>query len=846
MDLRESSNLAKILVQNASQVTKQKSVVKIWKNQTSGKHLAVQRDLYHYYDPPLVPSDPMPERGEPYVQVAPPALIDRLQRARTELMQLETWGMDSRVFEIRGSRAVYRVSLSSCRPQCTCQDFLHRGKTCKHILFVMVRVLQTPVDNPVLWQSVLLQSELDDLFRNAPSSLQVDFNPTGHLLCPSRLSDTVDESWKERENFGQSSLFKTIGERPLGSFVVSIDRRLPSGRITKSFTYFDSASSFFVRTARCDAKHFHEVIELCVWTKLYFDVEHYVQSDKDPSKITECIFVIKEALLQAFPQTKDRMDALDDVVLLCSSRFVGEGKFKHSYHIIFPMIRFHGTARMKEFVKAMYGDSRLKAFDSRGVAKSMIDAKVYNTNQSFRLIESSKIEDDGVAQVPLQYADKRKAVTMHDLLRTVLTYDDGDDCVRIESDPDSDGPVLTEHPFEPWPHGLSRYFDSTESSAFTWMQFNFGKDGQERLKVMRQHHQQSGYVHFLRVEWRRSLKRYLYAWTKDMEPKAREIHTALRELRGSDLKDFSLGSKINNWGESSWVKSGHLVNDPLLGNLSEAEIDALVLNSSENAEFAENAMAVVADATASGDDDEGPSGEKALMPENATAVVADATGSGDDDECPPSPILWTRWHTCFEDNRPGVTKPSSVRFPRPITCPAPITEDGGPALITEDGGPAPVTEDGGPAPITEDGGPACKSNKLQASILVKEKQPATNIVDLTSTARKEQGAVSTPIKERLLMKETPSSESGHSKRRKLSFGTQSLFKMSSFRKIPNLVRPSAEEWVSQKTDAIPSPSITSPEDVQDFYSHPTNVSITDWLKQPSDELPKDCGEWSCL
>ena len=817
----------------------------------------------------------MPERGEPYVQEAPPALIDRLNRARTELMQLETWGMDSRVFEVRGSRAVYRVSLSSCRPQCSCQDFLRRGKTCKHILFVMVRVLQTPVDNPVLWQSVLLQSELDDLFRNAPSSLQEDFGSTGHLLCPSRLSDTVDESWKERENRGQSSLFKTIGERPLGSFVVSIDRRLPSGRITKSFTYFDSASSFFVRTARCDAKHFHEVIELCVWTKLYFDVEHYVQSDKDPSKITECIFVIKEALLQAFPQIKERMDALDDVVLLCSSRFVGEGKFKHSYHIIFPMIRFHGTARMKEFVKAMYGDSRLKAFDSRGVAKSMIDAKVYNTNQSFRLIESSKIEDDGVAQVPLQYADKRKPVTMHDLLRTVLTYDDGDDCVRIESDPDSDGPVLMEHPFEPWPHGLSRYFDSTESSAFTWMQFNFGKDGQERLKVMRQHHQQSGYVHFLRVEWRRSLKRYLYAWTKDMEPKAREIHTALRELRGSDLKDFSLGSKINNWGESSWVKSGHLVNDPLLGNLSEAEIDALVLSSSENAQFAENAMAfvpdatgsgdddegpsgekasmpenamavvadatgsgdddegpsgekalmpenataVVVDATGSGDDDEGPSGEKALMPENAMAVVVDATGSGDDDECPPSPILWTRWHTCFEDNRHGVTKPSSVRFPRPITC---------------------------PAPVTEDGGPACKSNKLQASTLVKEKQPATNIVDLTSTARKEQGAVSTPIKERLLMKETPSSESGHSKRRKLSFGTQSLFKISSFRKIPNLVRPSAGEWVSQKTDAIPSPSITSQEDVQDFYSLQTNVSISDWLKQPSDELPKDCGEWSCL
>ena len=46
--------------------------------------------------------------------------------------------------------AVYTVKV--CRhPSCTCPDF-NKGHLCKHVLFVMMRVLKQPVTNPLIWQ----------------------------------------------------------------------------------------------------------------------------------------------------------------------------------------------------------------------------------------------------------------------------------------------------------------------------------------------------------------------------------------------------------------------------------------------------------------------------------------------------------------------------------------------------------------------------------------------------------------------------------------------------------------------------------------------------------------------
>ncbi|KAI5062160.1 hypothetical protein GOP47_0022699 [Adiantum capillus-veneris] len=59
---------------------------------------------------------------------------------------------------------VYTVKLSLL-PSCTCPDHA-KGNTCKHILFVMLRVLKLPRDDPRVWQKALLPSELHDLLKN--------------------------------------------------------------------------------------------------------------------------------------------------------------------------------------------------------------------------------------------------------------------------------------------------------------------------------------------------------------------------------------------------------------------------------------------------------------------------------------------------------------------------------------------------------------------------------------------------------------------------------------------------------------------------------------------------------
>ena len=636
---------------------------------------------------------------------SPPAgFADRLRRATTDPLQLDSWSLPSRVFEVRSATTVYRVTFTSSRAQCSCQDFAHRHAACKHVLFVLTRVLGVAADDPILWQHPLLPLDLQAIFDRAPPRLFPGADSAAAPVCPTRLSAAMDGAWEARANHGQFSLSKTLGERAEGSFVVSIDHRGASGRVSKCFTWFDSAEAFFAQTARMPAadRHFHEVIEPGVWTKLYFDVEHYVATAEDPSRINECLFVLKQALLRTFPQIADKIYALDDVILLSASRAVGPppGAFKHSYHVIFPRIRFMGTARMKEFAKSVHRDLRLQARDRKGGVRSMLDVRVYNITQSFRLIESCKIEDPGFTAVPLAYADKRSPVSLRDLLRTVLTYDgDGEDCVRVDTDKPHTAPAVARD--TAWPNGVTRYFDRDETSAFAWMEFNFGADGSERLRVAREYFARDGYVHFLSVQWRSQSKRYLYAFRGDMEAKARELHAVLCGARGSEVKEFGLGAKVNNHGPGSWVVAGWMVSDGRLGYLTDEESDGLVpgvedtgvprvvwhtnIDELEAVVAHNQAARVLVDEEDSGDIVLGARSHTNIE-ELESVVVDDQVVAGgevtsparvvDDEEDPDDFVLWTRWHT----NRPGAAAAAGASLGTAMSTPKtklPVPRDEG-------------------------------------------------------------------------------------------------------------------------------------------------------------------------
>ena len=49
-------------------------------------------------------------------------------------------------------------------------------------------------------------------------------------------------------------------------------------KVSKSFTFFESPADLFRQTARMSQKNFYELIESGQWTRLYLDIEHYVDS----------------------------------------------------------------------------------------------------------------------------------------------------------------------------------------------------------------------------------------------------------------------------------------------------------------------------------------------------------------------------------------------------------------------------------------------------------------------------------------------------------------------------------------------------------------------------------------
>ncbi|KAI4598631.1 hypothetical protein KJ359_002521 [Pestalotiopsis sp. 9143b] len=83
-----------------------------------------------------------------------------LNRSRTSMN-----GFPEEIVELAGSTGnIYTVRIA-CLPTCTCPHF-QGGNQCKHILYVMSRVLRARFD--LVYQLALLSTELDEIFLNAP------------------------------------------------------------------------------------------------------------------------------------------------------------------------------------------------------------------------------------------------------------------------------------------------------------------------------------------------------------------------------------------------------------------------------------------------------------------------------------------------------------------------------------------------------------------------------------------------------------------------------------------------------------------------------------------------------
>ncbi|AYV84670.1 MAG: hypothetical protein Hyperionvirus33_13 [Hyperionvirus sp.] len=84
---------------------------------------------------------------------------------------LEIKDEDVRKYVIMGSTGnVYTVTISNC-PNCTCPDYMMRFVRCKHIFFVLIRIMK--VEPGAVNKKKYLEGELKIMFSNIPEITKV-------------------------------------------------------------------------------------------------------------------------------------------------------------------------------------------------------------------------------------------------------------------------------------------------------------------------------------------------------------------------------------------------------------------------------------------------------------------------------------------------------------------------------------------------------------------------------------------------------------------------------------------------------------------------------------------------
>ncbi|KAK6363019.1 hypothetical protein TWF730_000468 [Orbilia blumenaviensis] len=153
-------------------------------NQSGSSRPAPKRPAVETPEEPEEPEDP--PRIKRFRSRCPVAVAQRIERVRTQRMFCLGRARDEEnlreEFKIAGSTGnIYTVMLENV-PVCDCPDSIHKGGTCKHILFVMIKILRVRAE--LSYQAALLNSEIREIFENSPVPLEGDVSEDKRLRKP--------------------------------------------------------------------------------------------------------------------------------------------------------------------------------------------------------------------------------------------------------------------------------------------------------------------------------------------------------------------------------------------------------------------------------------------------------------------------------------------------------------------------------------------------------------------------------------------------------------------------------------------------------------------------------------
>ena len=113
--------------------------------------------------------------------------LARKQRGATQnIFLIETLICDDNILErkyvVMGSTGnVYNVIIKDI-PECTCPDYMTRGKRCKHIYFILIRVMRIINED----QEEYSEDELYEMFNNIPTV-------TNNLIVDNKTKNTYEK-----------------------------------------------------------------------------------------------------------------------------------------------------------------------------------------------------------------------------------------------------------------------------------------------------------------------------------------------------------------------------------------------------------------------------------------------------------------------------------------------------------------------------------------------------------------------------------------------------------------------------------------------------------------------------
>ncbi len=187
--------------------------------QSSGQATTQERRKAKKSTAVAVAAAPEEKRRRPFRSSCPDGIRQRIMRAKTERLYLIHRGTienNKCDFAVLGSTGnIYTVTITHLS-KCSCPDFARgHNHTCKHMLFVLLKVMAIDEDSPYLYQAAWLTSELQEMFatfveRRGPSNESEAAILANDQVRQAYAKIQAGETWKEEDQV----------EEPNGSGIV--------------------------------------------------------------------------------------------------------------------------------------------------------------------------------------------------------------------------------------------------------------------------------------------------------------------------------------------------------------------------------------------------------------------------------------------------------------------------------------------------------------------------------------------------------------------------------------------------------------------------------------------------